>query len=338
MNSAMSSWSSDLAAEMPALRYAASSRPCSASTWATTASLAARSVTSRTTNGQPSSAATDRLRSLSRSARTAVTSRSRSLAASARPKPPVPPVIRAMLPGERELTPASCRAQEAVEHADAELQRLDGDPLVDAVEQRGEVQLRRQLQRREAEAAHAEPLEALGVGAAAHGERHRTRAVVLGPESGDHRVDQRAVERRLHGLVVDQPLALDALADQRGELPLELLLLAVEEAPVDGGAGRAGDDVGLVAGVEHRRVGGVAQGRADHAGDAAEAGKGRLGVVGVDLDVVGVADRVEELAHRRGEHGGQPGRADARDRLAEPGDGVVVAHERAAPGAGARGR
>src|SRR3954447_22586838 len=228
MNSSRSSSSSDLAAEMPALRYAASSRPCSASTCATTASFAARSVTSSATNGQPRSAATDRLRSVSRSARTAVTSRSRSFVARARPKPPVPPVIRATLPAVGELTPASCRAQEPVEHPDAELQRLDRHPLVDAVEQRGEVQLRRQLQRREAEAAHAEALEALRVGAAAHGERHRPGAVVLGLERGDHRVDQRPFERRLPGLFVHQPLTLDALADERGELPLELLLLAEE--------------------------------------------------------------------------------------------------------------
>src|SRR3954462_10471731 len=109
MKSAMSSSSSDLAADMPALRYAASRRPCSASTWATTASLAARSVTSRTTNGQPRSAATLRLRSLSRSARTTGTSRSRSLAARARPKPPVPPVMSATEPamGVVEVTPAS---------------------------------------------------------------------------------------------------------------------------------------------------------------------------------------------------------------------------------------
>src|SRR3954451_1529719 len=273
MNSAMSSSSSDLAAEMPALRYAASRRPCSASTWATTASLAARSVTSRTTNGQPSSSATDRLRSLSRSARTAVTSRSRSFVASARPKPPVPPVIRATLPAAGELTPASCRAQEAVEHPDAELQRLDGDPLVDAVEQRGEVQLRRQLERGEPEAAHAEALEALRVGAAAHRERHRAGAVVLGLERGDHGVDQRTVERRLDGVVVHQPLALDALADEPGELALELLLLAVEEAPVDGGGRRPGDDVGLVAGVEHRRVGGVAESRTDHPADRTQPGE-----------------------------------------------------------------
>src|SRR5918997_2354373 len=234
MNSSRSSASSDFAAEMPALRYAASSRPCSASTCATTASLAARSVTSSGKNGQPRSAATCRLRSLSRSVRTTVTSCAVSFVARARPKPPVPPVMRATEPGAGvgEVTPPSCRAQEAVEHPDAELQRLDRHPLVDAVEQRGEVEVRRQPQRREAEAPHAQRLEALRVGAAAHGERHRPRAVVLGLEGGDHLVDQGAVERRLHGLVVDDPVALDALTDEPGELALELHLLAVEEPAV----------------------------------------------------------------------------------------------------------
>src|SRR3954471_6500891 len=227
-NSSTSSVSRDFPAT-PALRNAASRRPCSASTWATTAWFAARSVTSRTTKCAPRSAATCRLRSLSRSARTAVTSAARSLVASARPKPPVPPVIRATEPGAGvgELTPPSCRAQEAVEHPDAELQRLARPPLVDAVEERGEVQFRRQPQRREAEAAHPEALEALGIGAAGHRERHRPRAVVLGLQSRHHRVDEGAVEGRLHGLVMHKPLPLDALADQPGELALELLLLAV---------------------------------------------------------------------------------------------------------------
>src|SRR3712207_9021621 len=65
-------------------------------------------------------------------------------------------------------------------------------------------------------------------------------------------VDDRAVERRLHGLVVDDPLALDPLADQAGQLALELGLLAVQEAAVDRGACGSGDDVGLVAGVDRK--------------------------------------------------------------------------------------
>src|SRR3954466_10846671 len=275
MNSAMSSSSSDLAAEMPALRYAASRRPCSASTWATTASLAARSVTSRTTNGQPRSAATERARSLSRSARTTVTSRSRSLAARARPKPPVPPVIRATLPGAGvvSVTHRSHHdlhlAEEAVQDPDAEAQRVDRDPLVDAVEQRGEVQVGGQLERGEAEAAHAEGLEALGVGAAAHGEGDGAGGRGLRRQRLDHQVDRGPVERRLDRLVVGDPLPGDALAEELVELLLELGLLAVEETPGAGGAGGAGDDVALVAGVEQRGVGGVAQGGADHPADAA---------------------------------------------------------------------
>src|SRR5215213_8703135 len=237
-NSSTSRASRDFPA-MPALRNAASNRPCSASTWATTAALAARSVTSRTAKCAPRSAATWRLRSLSRSARTAVTSSARSLVARARPKPPVPPVIRATEPaaGVGEVTAPSCRAQEPVEHPDAELQRLHRHPLVDPVEERGEVEIRRQPQRREAEAAHAQALEALGVGAAAHRERHRAGAVVLGLEGGHHRVDERPVERRLDRVVVHQPFALDALSDEARELALELLVLAVEEPAVDGGRG-----------------------------------------------------------------------------------------------------
>src|SRR5215218_2538318 len=215
-NSSTSRASRDFPA-MPALRNAASNRPWSASTWATTAALAARSVTSRTAKCAPRSAATWRLRSLSRSARTTVTSNVRNFVARARPKPPVPPVMRATEPAAGDVgavTPPSCRAQEPVEHSDAELQRLHRHPLVDPVEERGEVEVGRQPQRRETEAAHAQALEALGVGAAAHRERHRAGAVVLGLEGGHHLVDERAVERRLDGVVVDQPLALDALADE----------------------------------------------------------------------------------------------------------------------------
>src|SRR5690606_3518646 len=52
--------------------------------------------------------------------------------------------------------------QETVEHPHPEPQPVDRDPLVDAVEHAGEVQLRRQLQRREPEAADAEVVEGLG--------------------------------------------------------------------------------------------------------------------------------------------------------------------------------
>ena len=53
-----------------------------------------------------------------------------------------------------------------LENLGAELQRIDGYPLVDAVEQRGEIQIGRQLQRREAEAANPQAGERFCVGAA----------------------------------------------------------------------------------------------------------------------------------------------------------------------------
>ena len=59
-----------------------------------------------------------------------------------------------------------------------------------------------QPQRREAEAAHAELVEVLGVGAAAHQVRRDERVGVLGQEAAGHRVDQVAVERRLPRLLV----------------------------------------------------------------------------------------------------------------------------------------
>ena len=53
--------------------------------------------------------------------------------------------------------------EEPVKDADAEAEPVDGYALVDAVEHAGEVQVWRQPKRGEAEAAHAEPAERLGV-------------------------------------------------------------------------------------------------------------------------------------------------------------------------------
>ena len=54
--------------------------------------------------------------------------------------------------------------EEPVQDPDAERETVDRDPLVDAVEHAGEVELRRQLQRAEPEAADAERAELLRVG------------------------------------------------------------------------------------------------------------------------------------------------------------------------------
>ena len=84
--------------------------------------------------------------------------------------------------------------EEPVEDPGAELQRVGRHPLVDAVEQRGEVQVGGQPQRREAEAADAELVPVLGVGAAGHEVRRHQRVRVLGEQRGRHRVDEVAVE------------------------------------------------------------------------------------------------------------------------------------------------
>ena len=58
---------------------------------------------------------------------------------------------------DAHLTPrvGSDLVEEPVEDPRPELQRVDRHPLVDAVEERGEVEVGGQPQRREAEAAHA---------------------------------------------------------------------------------------------------------------------------------------------------------------------------------------
>src|SRR3712207_5870627 len=65
-------------------------------------------------------------------------------------------------------TGASGQVEEAVEDPRAELQGVDRDPLVDAVEQPGEVEVRRQPQRREPVAADPQLRPVLAVGAARH--------------------------------------------------------------------------------------------------------------------------------------------------------------------------
>jgi hypothetical protein len=83
---------------------------------------------------------------------------------------------------------------------------------------------------------------------------------------------------------VVQHLDLDVLADDLAHLGEELLLVAGQEAAVNDRGGLAGDHVRLVARGEHRRVRGVAQGRADHAGHRPELGDRRVHVVGVEGD------------------------------------------------------
>ena len=62
------------------------------------------------------------------------------------------------------------------------------------MEQRREVQIGREAQRREAETADPERRERLGVGATGHQIRHGTRTRILGAQRGTHRVDQLTAE------------------------------------------------------------------------------------------------------------------------------------------------
>ena len=200
------------------------------------------------------------------------------------------------------------------------------------MEEGDEVQFGRQPQRGEAEAAHAEPRPGLGVGAAAHHERHGDCVRILGEQAGGHGVDEVAVEGGLDRDLRDRHLITHLVTEQFGDGVVELLLVAGDESAVDAGGRPSGDHVQLVAGVQHRRVGRVRHGGADHPGDRAEPGEGLLGIVGADLDAEHVLDGVEELPLR----GMDPRRpavvADPGDRLGEAGDGVVVVAHRAVAG------
>src|ERR1700688_2585898 len=91
--------------------------------------------------------------------------------------------------------------EEAVEDPGAELEAVDRDPLVDAVEHAEKVQVRRQLERAEAEApaAVAERADPLRVGPGGQAVRNHRGLRILGVQRGGHRVPQRAVGRGFEG-------------------------------------------------------------------------------------------------------------------------------------------
>src|SRR6476646_3444844 len=70
----------------------------------------------------------------------------------AAPIPDAPPVTSAALP----LRSTSATPQESIQHPGSERQRVDRHPLVDPVEQRGEVEVGWQQKRGETEAAYAQ--------------------------------------------------------------------------------------------------------------------------------------------------------------------------------------
>src|SRR6185295_4760508 len=94
---------------------------------------------------------------------------------------------------------SSAVQQKMLENLGAERQRINGYPLVDPVEQRREVELRRQFQGREAEAADAKARKVFRVGAAREHVGHGTGVGVGGQDRRVHGVEQVTVETGLIG-------------------------------------------------------------------------------------------------------------------------------------------
>ena len=115
----------------------------------------------------------------------------------------------------------SAQVEEPVQHPHPEGQPVHRHPLVHAVEHAREVQLRGEPQRGEPEAADAEVVEGLGVGATGQHVRHGARDGVLGAQRGLHGVHEPAVEVGLQRLVGVHVLPLDARAEQPVEAYLD---------------------------------------------------------------------------------------------------------------------
>src|SRR5690606_37568003 len=95
---------------------------------------------------------------------------------------------------------------------------------------------------------------------------------VLGRQAGGQLVEERRRVRRRGGVLQVDELAGDLRAEQRVERLQELLAQARQIAAVDVGLGRGGDDVHLVAGVQHGRVGRVADLALEQLAERAEPG------------------------------------------------------------------
>ena len=167
---------------------------------------------------------------------------------------------------------ASAGSQELVEHPRAELQRVDRHPLVDAVEQRrrspgpaaaATARTRSSACRARRTTWRRCPPEIMYGAMCASGSSVRRAAAIASIE--------RPLERRLHRGQVRHPLARDVRAEQLVDLAQERLLAARKEPAVDHRLRRRGNDVRLVAGLEHRGVGGVPHGRARRSGRAGRA-------------------------------------------------------------------
>ena len=208
------------------------------------------------------------------------------------------------------------------------------DALVGAVEHRVVVVALGQHQRREAVAGHPQPGELLGVGGAAHAVGHDDRARVLRQQGTGHAGHDRGVERGLqrYPLVYVLPGHI-----RPGELVHgghELVLAARQDPAVHVADRLAGDDVDLVARLQHGRVGAVADRPGHQGGPGAEPGQqffrpqvasGR-----------GPAGRRGDGVDRRAHGGDQPDRPrvspDPRHRGAQPDHRILRIGLGAVPG------
>ena len=144
-----------------------------------------------------------------------------------------------------------------LENTGPEGQSIDGYPFVDTVEQRREIQVRRQFQRDKPETPNSQPRECFCIRSAGEHVRHGTGLGVGGEDRAVHRVQQFTVEAGFVRRKVDYLFPGDVRADDLVDLPLERREPTGQHAAVDHGLRRGGDDVGLVPGLEHGRIGGV---------------------------------------------------------------------------------
>ena len=137
-----------------------------------------------------------------------------------------------------------------------------------------------------------------------------------------------AVELGLQRRCPGRRLALHLVAEQLGDGVEELVLVARQEPAVDRGGGLAGDHVHLVAGVEHRRVGGVADGRAEHPANVPSFASVSACRRGRARCRARPPSGVQELRTRRREPHRPLVGADPGDRGGQAGDRVVVVDHR----------
>src|ERR1700729_110050 len=159
--------------------------------------------------------------------------------------------------------------EEPVQDPNAERKAVDRNALVDAVEHAGEVELRRELQRAEPEAADAELAEPLRVGPGREAVGDGDPVRVFGGQRGGHGVPEVAVGGGLERDVVVDEFAGDLFSEQFVDLREELVLAAGQESPVEVRARCLRNHIHLVSGVQAGRVRGVLRGGADHLAHAA---------------------------------------------------------------------